>query len=138
MKTVDQCMAHPEYSKIKIDTIETINLYVTKGCPPGSFVEAVLSNDLMESFCRADRENFKTMGPIASYIYNEIPGRGSGCWGSRDEVQAWIDRGGLEGHKVPIQAGAVDLKPKDGYSCLNFHADDDMEDIDDVEMREPL
>lgn len=94
MRTYEQCENDMTYRHIKQDTIETINLYVTHGLPPGSFVSAVLANDLMGAFSKADEKNMIAMLPIVTYIYNEIPGN---CHGSYERVKQWIDDGGING-----------------------------------------
>ena len=68
--------------------VDGLFLYVFHGIMPGSFLEAVLSNDLMESFGRADHINKEKIFNICQFIYNEIP---SDCWGSPEKMQAWMD-----------------------------------------------
>ncbi len=78
----------PRYDCIRPDTIETINNYVTKGFAPGDFVYAVLSNNLMEAFGRADDDNRRALFYICDYVYNEVPAR---AWGSPDKIAAWLE-----------------------------------------------
>ena len=59
-------------------TAESLTRYVFDGVPPGQFLEAVLSNDLMESFARADDENTRNIRYLAAFIYNELPGNSHG------------------------------------------------------------
>ena len=73
---------------------ESARAYVEVGRPPGSFLRAVLTNDLIESFGRADHINQQCMFGWATWLYNECPGN---AWGSPEAVEAWIARGGLEG-----------------------------------------
>ena len=68
-------------------TKDTIDRYVNDHCPVGGFLTAVLSNDLVGSFGKADEENRANLFDIVSYCYNEIP---SPCWGSLEKVQAWL------------------------------------------------
>ena len=70
-------------------TIETIDNYVKYKYPPGGFVYAVLSNNLMEAFNRADSINTKYMKDIVSYVYNHIP---MDCWGSKEIVDKWLKK----------------------------------------------
>jgi len=51
-----------------------IDRYVEYGVMPGDFLFAVLTNNLAQSFGRADMENRHDMQEIVSYCYNEIPG----------------------------------------------------------------
>lgn len=78
----------PLYEIIRPDTIETINNYVLKGWEPGDFVYAVLTNNLMEAFGRADEDNRHTLFAICDYVYNEVP---SLAHGSPEKVAAWLD-----------------------------------------------
>ena len=75
------------YPGVRQDTIDTINNYVTKGWEPGSFVRAVLENNLMEALGRADIGNRHAIFEICGYVYNEIP---SGSHGSPGKVEAWM------------------------------------------------
>lgn len=58
---------------MKAKTKETIDDYVTKGYRPGSFVYALLANDLMRALGTADAENRRDIFDICSYVYNNIP-----------------------------------------------------------------
>ena len=71
-----------------------IRRYVMHGVPPGSFLTAVLSNDLKESYARADDDNAASMRGWVRFLYNFCP---SHCHGAPDAVASWIDRGGLNG-----------------------------------------
>lgn len=58
--------------------------------PFGSFLTAVLANDLVGAFAHADEVNQQLMQEYAAYLYNEMPGR---CgdptvdyWGSYEAV----------------------------------------------------
>lgn len=71
----------PPHTKMSID------LYIDKGyCSRGSFIYAVLTNDLMEAACRADQMNQANLTDICKYLYNLTP---SACWGSVKKVEAW-------------------------------------------------
>ena len=89
MLTFEDCQKNDNYYKIKQSTIQTINDYVEHGYEPGGFVTAVLANDLMASFGRADHENQATLFQICSYVYNEIP---LSCHGSYEKVEEWLKR----------------------------------------------
>jgi hypothetical protein len=54
--------------------------------PVGGFLTAVLANDLFESVCRADEDNYAALRSIVNYVYNCMP---SPCHGSREKVAAW-------------------------------------------------
>jgi hypothetical protein len=72
---------------MKALTKHAIDEYVSKGVPPGSFLTAVLQNNLRDSLGTADLENRHDLFEIVSYIYNECP---STCWGSPQKVRDWL------------------------------------------------
>lgn len=92
------------YAKIPVDyMVDGVRLYIERGIPPGHFLTALFSNDLKESFKRADDANTAKMREWVGFVYWEMPW---GSQGSPAHVSAWIDAGGLEGHaakarKVP-------------------------------------
>jgi len=69
-----------------------MRLYIERGVQPGSFLRAVLSNDLMGALGKADDVNINALPAYGSFLYNEAP---SLCWGSPEVVSAWISRGGM-------------------------------------------
>lgn len=73
---------------MKEETKASLDRYVQHRIPTGGFLRAVLSNDLMESFKRADFENTRDMHEIVSYIYNKLP---MSCHGSPEAVEKWLD-----------------------------------------------
>lgn len=73
---------------VPVTTAFTIANYVIHKIQTGGFLFAVLSNDLSESFARADMGNRAAMFEIVSFIYNSIPSK---CWGSKEKVQAWLE-----------------------------------------------
>ena len=68
--------------------------YIENGIPPGSFLSAVICNDLASAMGRADHINRERIHDIVSFFYNEAPGP---CWGSREKLAAWLESGGLDG-----------------------------------------
>lgn len=74
---------------------QSMELYLGNGIEPGSFLYAVLTNNLKEAVGRADDINIRYLPNIVSYCYNKIP---SGAWGSQEKVEAWM----------------AQFKPKDG------------------------
>lgn len=61
--------------------------YIIHGIQPGQFLTAVLSNDLMEAFGRADLESREAMFQIVLFLYNDAPGA---SFGSPERMAAWI------------------------------------------------
>ena len=60
--------------------------YVERGYPPGSFLRAVLANNLVEAFAHADAVNLAAMHTWAAWLWNEAP---RNCWGSPERVATW-------------------------------------------------
>lgn len=61
-------------------------LWLTEGIPPGSFLTAVLSNDLREACSRADETNRQHLYDYIFFLYNYAP---SAAWGSEQNVVNW-------------------------------------------------
>ena len=66
-----------------------IKRYIENGIEPGSFLMAVLCNNLCEAVGRADSENMANLPAYVSYFYNEAP---SACHGSSEKVKAWLEK----------------------------------------------
>ena len=69
-------------------TLDSLTRYVEHGIPPGSFLCAVLENNLFSAINRADRDNLAALPEIVKYIYNELP---SFCWGNAKSVSDYIE-----------------------------------------------
>lgn len=61
------------------------------------FVQAVLSNNLKESFALADEINRRHLFEIVSWLYMHAP---SVCWGSAEKVDSWVPFVGPEQREV--------------------------------------
>ena len=68
--------------------VEAVYNYLEYGTPPGGFLTAVLSNDLMDALRRADDKNIESLPAWGRLLYNHIP---PGAYGSRKAVEAWIE-----------------------------------------------
>jgi hypothetical protein len=66
---------------------EGLSMYLLYGVPPGSFLRAVLSNDLSEACARADEENQRALYDYVYVLYNVAP---ANAWGSPTKVDDWI------------------------------------------------
>ena len=69
-------------------TAEGLARYLDQHIRPGSFLSAVLRNDLRESLACADDENTASLQAIVAYLYNEVPGA---AWGSPEKFSAWLE-----------------------------------------------
>ena len=71
-------------------THEALQNYFNNGWEPGSFLMAVLRNDLIEASFRADHINRDNLANIAEWIYHNAP---RGSWGSTEVVRDWLQGG---------------------------------------------
>jgi hypothetical protein len=68
---------------------DSLEWYVKEGRPVGSFLSAVICNDLREAVAMADDENIRVIPAYVNFFYNHSPAT---CWGSREIMQSWIQR----------------------------------------------
>ena len=61
--------------------------YVNHRIRTGSFLTAVLCNDLKEAMSYADDENADNLQCIVAWLYNESP---SAAWGSEQRFTSWL------------------------------------------------
>jgi hypothetical protein len=89
------------YDRIPPDTLDGLARYVNHAIEPGSFLTAVLENDLREACARADLDNMRSLVALVCFCYNNIP---SAAWGSPERVEAWLARRGEdEADSMPTQ-----------------------------------
>lgn len=74
-------------SKVPEHLIEGLRRYINSHIKPGSFLMAVLENDLRESLGRADPASREGLFDLFLYLYNYAP---SDCWGSPEKVERWL------------------------------------------------
>ena len=67
--------------------MEGIKLYIQHGVRPGSFLQAIITNNLKEAVGRADDENRRNLPAHVEYFYNYAPYQ---CWGSEKIMNDWI------------------------------------------------
>jgi len=87
--------------------------YMWHGEVPGSFLEAVLRNDLTRAVGSADNENIHLLRDYSMILCNCLPGRPN-VWGSQQAIMEWNSIGGLAAiqastHDDPVK---VDLKDR--------------------------
>ena len=61
--------------------------YVVDRRPTGDFLYAVLTNNLCQTYERADAANAECVRAYMMFLYNDVPHR---CWGSEERVNAWL------------------------------------------------
>lgn len=81
----------PYYFKefsIRPQMMAEIRRYIDEGLEPGSFLTAVICNDLAAAVGRADAENLRNLPAYVAYFYNMAP---SPCWKSKKQMDWWIN-----------------------------------------------
>ena len=63
-------------------------LYINNGIEPGSFMSAVLENNLKQAVIHADSNNMTLIPEYVRFLYAKAP---SSVWGSRAKVDAHLD-----------------------------------------------
>lgn len=76
------------YHNVPEHTMGALQRYVENRYQPGSFLTNVLSNKLFEAIGCADEENEQHIVDIVLFIYQRLP---SGCYGSRERVQEYLN-----------------------------------------------
>lgn len=64
--------------------------YLEHRIAPGSFLRAVLENDLMGAVGHADEESARELKALVQWLWQEMP---SNLWGSKERVAAWLKPG---------------------------------------------
>ena len=62
--------------------------WVDEGVRPGSFLCAVIANDLFRAVALADPESFDALRLICQFFYNYVP---MGCQGSELRMKEWAE-----------------------------------------------
>lgn len=86
INNIEPSELRPDYERIPFSTFKSLRLYQEGGVIPGSFLHAVLANDLMEAMGKADIWNRQALFHICAYIWEQLP---AGSHGSYETVQAW-------------------------------------------------
>ena len=76
-----------DYSGIPEHMRREVRGYINKGYTPGSFLYAVLCNNLVASAAQADDINRHLLFEWATFMHNEVP---SVSWGSSEKVDKYI------------------------------------------------
>lgn len=85
-------MQTPREFKFEGDSIpdymcDAIERYLNAHVSPGSFLYAVLCNDLKGACQHADHNNIKRLHVYVAYFYNCAP---MNAWGSPEKVEKWL------------------------------------------------
>lgn len=93
MKTYERLMKdwHEKYPHLQPPTryaIEAINRYIMHGDIQGSFITAVLANDLKNAVSNADNENINTIPALVVYLTWNVPAYAWGDYDNLDDYRA--------------------------------------------------
>ena len=66
--------------------LNSIKRYIQHGCPPGSFLTAIIENNLKSSVMYADDDNINNLPAYVEYFYNRAPIL---CWGYEGVINEW-------------------------------------------------
>jgi len=83
------CEYNGKHYEIPDEAGETIKLYVEHGIKPGSFLTAIICNDLQAAFAQADQTNAELIPAYVMYFHWEVPAR---ITGSPRRMNNWIQR----------------------------------------------
>lgn len=86
-----------EYELIPIHMREGLYEYVNNGRRVGSFLEAVITNNLRETCYQADVVNRHVISDYVTFLNSYAP---MACWGSAKKYHEWCIAGGRNGHKL--------------------------------------
>lgn len=82
-----------DYASIPQHMVEQAKMYIEHGIDPGSFLSAVLCNDLFEALCCADDINILSIGSYKNFLLT-IPMAAKGSYQAFDK---WCQHSGLAG-----------------------------------------
>ena len=83
---------HADWSLIPPHMIGSLHRYIENGIAPGSFLMAVLTNDLRRAVECADEVNRHRLPDYVRFLYCFAP---IDCWGNPAKVDTWIAHKGL-------------------------------------------
>ena len=94
-----------DYPEVPEHTQAALRRYVEQGLMPGSFLLAVLTNNLIAAVTHADSDNRRCLFEICRFVFNNLP---SDCWGTADKVYEWV-KPGIDARIRGRQHGGVEL-----------------------------
>lgn len=79
------------------ELLEALSRYIKTGMKPGDFLQAILRNDLADTFRRADFFNVTNVEYVVAFLHKNAPAT---CWGSEEIIAKWEESGGMPGWTV--------------------------------------
>ncbi len=74
------------YESLPLSLRSGMERYLEDGVTPGSFLTAVLENDLFGAIIHADDDNRHRLRMIVMWVNQHLPAE---SWGSKDHVKHW-------------------------------------------------
>lgn len=87
-----------EYAAIPPHMQEAIRRYVVQGLKPGSFLTAVITNDLKSAVFSADATNLPLLPLYVRWFHNVPPGS---CQGSAANMNEWMNARSQDTFNLP-------------------------------------
>ena len=67
-----------------------VQRYIEQGIPPGGFLTAVITNNLLLAILHADSISLAALPEIVRFFYNEGPAQ---SWGTDEKMKWWMKTG---------------------------------------------
>ena len=84
----DETCARREYPELE-HLLGGLGRFFNQGIATGQFLNAVLTNDLLETFSRGDPQSIAGLPRLIELIFNHAPGD---AWGTPERVATWRAR----------------------------------------------
>lgn len=69
--------------------MDSLQRYIENHIKPGSFLSAVIQNNLKRACDYADDENLENLPAYVGFLVNQAP---LGCWGNLDNFINWVNK----------------------------------------------
>ena len=83
-----------DYSKVPAHLVQGLGSYIENGILPGSFLQALICNNLAKTLYCADGRGFAALPGLIEFLQEKAP---SACWGSAEAMELWKARRGIRG-----------------------------------------
>ena len=93
------------YALIPLPILTALERYLTERIEPGSFLMAVLENDLSAAMMYGDDATLEHCPALVRYLENEVDPR---AWGNEDAVKEWLAAGRTRLVELGIRAASGD------------------------------
>jgi len=91
---LDEELSQPDYDQLPKYMLPAVYQYVVDGRPPGTFLEAVITNNLRHALTCADDRNLKVLPVWVRFFYNCVP---AACVGDAHDMTNWMrERGNTD------------------------------------------